>query len=256
MPKRDLELHLPSMNAAGMLGFTPNVRGPVDISRLGAFITNPVSLQRRIPAEGRTQLPFAGGFLLHTGWPNPGLTAVVRRWSPRWAEASLPIVLHLLVDDPGEMAGVAERLEGLENLAAVELGLPPQVDAPTALRLVEASTGELPLIACLPFEGAAGLAAALAGSGAAAFSLAAPRGTLPQPGASSPGPVPLVSGRLYGPGLLPQALATVKAVVKAAGGLPVFGSGGIYTQAGIEAMLAAGASAVQLDTALWCNFSF
>lgn len=252
MPKRDLVLRLPWMNAAGTLGFAPNPRGPVDLSRLGAFITNPVSLRSRSPAENRGLLPFPGGFLLHTGWPNPGLNAVLRRWTSRWAEASLPVVLHLLVGAQDELSGVTERLEGLENLAALELGLPPEVSAARALQLVQAIAGELPVIACLPFEGAAGLASALANSGAAAFSLAPPRGCLPLAAAGAAGAAGtagLLSGRLYGPALLPQSLAAVQSVAQA--GLPVFGAGGVYCRADGEAMLAAGASAIQLDSILW-----
>ena len=79
MPKRDLELHSPWMNATGMLGFAPNPRGQVALDKLGAFVTNPVSLRPRAPAQNRALLPFPGGFLLHTGWPNPGLRAVLRR---------------------------------------------------------------------------------------------------------------------------------------------------------------------------------
>ena len=45
----DLAIHPPFMNAAGCLGFAPNPRGPVDLGRLGAFVTNPVSLAPRQP---------------------------------------------------------------------------------------------------------------------------------------------------------------------------------------------------------------
>jgi dihydroorotate dehydrogenase len=270
MPKRDFELRLPRMNAAGTLGFAPNPRGPIDLDRLGAFITNPVSLRARTPAENRGLAPFPGGFLLHTGWPNPGLRAVLRRWPARWAEASLPVVLHLLAGSTGDLAGVAELLEDQENLAALELGLPPQVTQEEAARLVEAAAGELPVIACLPFERAASLAKALAGSRAAAFSLAPPRGALPASralrqsrntpldgtaplvGTTPAGEVELLAGRLYGPALLPQALAAVQAVAQA--GLPVFGAGGVYSPADEAAMLAAGASAVQLDAVLWRDY--
>jgi dihydroorotate dehydrogenase (NAD+) catalytic subunit len=259
MPKRDLDLRSPWMNATGMLGFAPNPRGPVDLGKLGAFITNPVSLRPRTPAENRSLLPFPGGFLLHTGWPNPGLRAVLRRWAARWADASLPVVLHLMVSAPDELAEVAERLEGLENLAALEISLPPGSSREELTRLVEAAAGELPLIVHLPFENAAELAQALADSGATAFSLAAPRGLLPikavaaNSGKPQAAPIPLSSGRLYGPGLLPQALQVVRAVARA--GLPVFGSGGVFSRADAEAMLAAGAAAVQLDTLLWGDFS-
>ena len=77
MFKQDLTFRTPLMNAAGMLGFIPNPRAPLDLGWLGAFVTNPVSLSPRQPAENRVMLPFAGGFLLHTGLPNPGLRVVI-----------------------------------------------------------------------------------------------------------------------------------------------------------------------------------
>ena len=43
----------PLMNAAGSLGFAPDMRTPVDMSKLGAFITNPISLGPRSPAQGK-----------------------------------------------------------------------------------------------------------------------------------------------------------------------------------------------------------
>ena len=59
----------------------------------------------------------------------------------------------------------------------------------------------------------------------------------------------MVEGRLYGPALFPQALAGVRGLAQA--GVPVIGAGGVYSQAQAQAMLAAGALAVQLDAVLW-----
>ena len=79
MPKFDLAFDPPLMNAAGSLGFAPDRRGPIALEQLGAFVTNPVSLRPRTPAQGARLLPFPGGFLLHSGHPNPGFNRVVRR---------------------------------------------------------------------------------------------------------------------------------------------------------------------------------
>ena len=231
------------MNAAGSLGFAPDPRGPVDLSRLGAFVTNPVSLGSRSPAQGARYHPYPGGFLLHTGYPNPGLRAVLKRYAGRWAQGALQVLVHLLASQPEEVAAMVRLLEGLEGIAGIELGLPVALDAPSLRLLIEAAMGELPVVARLPFEQALELAPAAIAAGAAAVSLAPPRGALPTPGGA------LAHGRLYGPTLFPQALQTVRSL--ALKQVPVIGSGGVYSRPQAESMLSAGALAVQLDSVLW-----
>ncbi len=77
MAKHDLTFEPPIMNAAGVLGFFPDRHGPIDWGMLGAFITNPISLSPRTPAHGSRFEAYPGGFLLHTGYPNPGLSLVI-----------------------------------------------------------------------------------------------------------------------------------------------------------------------------------
>lgn len=243
MFKQDLLFRIPLLNAAGSLGFAPNPRGPVDLSRLGAFITNPISRHPRQPAEGRGLQSFPGGFLLHSGFPNPGFNAALRHYAAQWAEAPLPVLIHLMPNNPNEMAAMTRALEGLENVAGIELGLRDDIHPGDAAGLVRAGLGELPLIACLAPGRAGELGTLLAKSGAAAFSLAPARGCLPVAHGK------LVHGRLYGPALLPQALEAVS--ILATSGLPVIGCGGVYTQADVDAMHIAGAQAVALDAALW-----
>ncbi len=245
MFKRDLTFASPWMNAAGALGFAPNPRGPVDLSRLGAFVTNPVSLAPRRPAESRCLLPYPGGALLHTGLPNPGLRRVIQRHAERWARGPLPVLVHLMPGTPQEAAHMVRALEGLEGVLGVEIGLPPglSLDEARAFFAAASALGELPVVASLPLELAGAWAGGLAKSGISALSLAPPRGCLPGEDGK------LVSGRLYGPGLLPLALAAVRAV--AACGLAVIGAGGVFKETDAAALLAAGAFAVQWDTALW-----
>ena len=85
----------------------------------------------------------------------------------------------------------------------------------------------------------------LLGAGLAAISLGPPRGALVNPQGR------LVHGRLYGPAIYPQNLSVTRALVSA--GLPVISAGGVYSQAQVDELLAVGASAVQLDAALWRN---
>jgi dihydroorotate dehydrogenase (NAD+) catalytic subunit len=246
--KFDLSFDPPWMNAAGSLGFAPDRHGPVDLSRLGAFVTNPISLEPRSPAHGLRYLAYPGGFLLHTGYPNPGLRAVLRRSAEAWGRSPLPVLVHLLCQRTEELSQAVRRLEGLPGVAGIELGLAPDIEAQQAAALAQAATGELPVILRLPLERAVELATWLKEHSAvvdniAAFSLGPPRGLLPTPDSS------LARGRLYGPAVFPLALRAVRGL--SALGVTVIGGGGVYRMEQAEAMQAAGAVAVQLDTVLW-----
>jgi dihydroorotate dehydrogenase (NAD+) catalytic subunit len=231
------------MNAAGSLGFVPDTRMPVEWEQFGAFVTNPISRKARQPSRGERVLPFPGGVLLHTGHPNPGFSTSLRRFAGRWRRAPLPIIIHLLGDSPENMASMVVRLEEIENVIAVEIGLPDEIEVPEAVEIIKASVGELPLIARLPLMRAKELSSSVVKAGAMAVSLGPPRGTLPGLRGE------LVYGRQYGHGVFPQVLRTVSEMAKM--GMQVIGGGGVYQAKQAEAMLAAGAMGVQLDTVLW-----
>jgi dihydroorotate dehydrogenase (NAD+) catalytic subunit len=242
--KRDFIFEPVWTNLTGMLGFSDESLPTIDISRLGAFVTNPISLYPRSPAHPPRVLPFPGGFLLHTGHPNPGLSATIRKHHRRWMELPCPVIVHLLGQDPDEILRLVERLEEVESIAAIEVGL-EATDLDTASQLTRVAVQcEIPVIIQVPMNCSENLASAIANAGANAIGLGPPRGSLPSPGGE------IVSGRLFGPALFPMAL---QAVIKLLNLLdvPIIASGGIYNTNQVKTMLAVGASAVQLDSVLW-----
>jgi dihydroorotate dehydrogenase (NAD+) catalytic subunit len=250
MFKQDLTFSTPYMNAAGTLGFAPEYRAPVPWDQFGAFVTNPLSLRPRLPAASPALVEYPGGFLLHTGLPNPGLNAALKKYARRWADSRLPVIVHLMADRPEESMRMVQSLEGRENIVAVELGFAPQLAHDILLLTIEMCLGELPLIVSLPVEQVFSLGPRVIQEGAAAISLAAPRGMLAlTPDPSPPGRGETVTGRLSGPALFPQALLTVRDAVRA--NIPVIGAGGVGSKTNADALLAAGALAVQVDASLW-----
>ncbi len=247
--KRDLYFSKPLMNAAGSLGFVPDTRAGIPLDSFGAFVTNPFSLRPRKPATQPEVIEYPGGFLLHSGLPNPGFNAGIKRYASRWDKSDLPVIVHLMADRPEETQRMVQMLEMHENVMAAELGFAPLLANDIILLTLEMSLGELPLIFSLPVEQMLSLGPRLIQEGAQAISISAPRGAMPENKGKGSGDRGVTTGRLYGPSLFPRALETVYSAAKL--GLPVIGAGGVWTKENAEAMLLAGALAVQVDAALW-----
>ncbi len=241
--KRDLVLRTAFTNAAGFLGCDGMARESIDFTSLGAYLTPPLSLQPRSAAQRPRLLPYPGGFLLHTGLPNPGLRAAIRHHRRHWAVLPCPVIVHLLVHGPEDAREAVRWIESVDEIAGVEIGL-GEVDSRHAALVVAASVGEVPLIAHLPLGTAVLVFVAAAEAGAQAVSIGAPRGALPGPNGAP------VHGRLYGPAVFPLALQTV-AQLKEQLHVPIFAGGGIYQREDAMALLDAGAAAVQLDGVMW-----
>ncbi len=239
MSKRGLVFHKPLMNAAGTLGFALDARLPLNWEAFGAFITNPLSLRPRRPAIEPALIEHPGGFLLHSGLPNPGFSQALKQYAAKWARSSLPVIVHLMADRPEETQRMARQLENVENVMAIELGFAPLLADDIILLAVELSAGELPLIVNLPWEQVLRLGPLSLSAGAEAISLSAPRG-MSQGG---------ITGRLFGPALFAQSLLLTREAARS--GIPVIGGCGVYSKENASAMLAAGALAVQVDTVLW-----
>lgn len=246
--KIGLTLNSPLIAGGGAFGFADEYASLVDFSRFGAFVTNPVTLRPRSPAEGPRVIPFPGGALIHTGLPNAGLSAVVRDCERKWARMGCPVVVHVAASTAEEVAACVERLEGVEAAAGIEIGFRDgEALADAEMMLREAvQRARQPVVVSLPHARAVAFARMAERVGAQAVTATAPqRGTLLHHGE-------WVSGRLYGPALLPQALSIVREIKKQTA-LPIIGAGGVHTKTDVEAMLEAGAAAVMVDSVVWVD---
>ena len=243
MFRQDLSFSSPYWNAAGTLGFTPDTRTPVPWDRFGAFVTNPISIHARVPAKDPAMIAYPGGYLLHTGLPNPGLRASIKKYARRWADSRVPVIVHLMANNPEESGRMVRTLEELENISAVELGFAPQAADDVILSTIEKCWGELPLIVNLEIERVRPLGSSVIETGAAAISLASPRGMIMLENGQQ------VTGRLNGAGLFPGALLAVRDAAEA--GITIIGAGGIGSKEKADMMLSVGALAVQVDASLW-----
>ncbi|CAG1012097.1 dihydroorotate dehydrogenase (NAD+) catalytic subunit [Anaerolineae bacterium] len=246
--KQTLTLHNPVMGASGAFGFGGEYAKLVELDLLGAWVTNPISLNPRRPASGTRIIPLDSGVLVHTGLPNPGLYKAFRQYGTRWKNSPVPVIVHLIGTSPEEISECAIILEGHEEIAAIEIGL----NDSAAYREVRAIVGaarsktQLPILVQLPLASAPLVALPAFEAGADALVIAAPpRGTARDPLTGR-----LIGGRLYGPPVKAQALRAtglIASQVKA----PIIGCGGIHSPDDARDYLEAGAAAVQIDSVVW-----
>ena len=252
--KYGLTIDVPLMPASGAFGFGDAYGDLVDISKLGAIVTNPISLQPRQAAQGRRIAVHEDAFVVHTGWPNPGARRVIREYGATWERLAVPVIVHLLANHAPDAARAAALFSAVPNVRAIELGFTAAVSRKRAVELVAAAAneGDLPIIAQIPFDRVDDLAPYLARQGVDALTLTAPpRAVLPiGEDGEDPGVARFSRGRLYGRALFPLLLNTLSRwVVKLP--VPVIACGGIASTDDALACLTLGAAAVQVDALLW-----
>ncbi|MDE2636745.1 MAG: hypothetical protein OXI30_10300 [Chloroflexota bacterium] len=249
--KQSLIVSTPVMPAAGTVGFGDRYKALLDFEKLGALVTNPVTVEPWRPASGTRIVPLDAGVLVHTGLPNPGLAKVISQNRRIWAGLPIPVVLHLVGSSAANMRRAVELIDEVEEIAAVELGLGDDIAEADAVKLVrEASRMEKPLLVRLPFYECRAIALPVAEAGADALVMTAPpRGTARDRHTGR-----LVSGRVYGPLIKPVILRLVGRLRREApADLPIIASGGIHSPQDARDYVDAGAVAVQVDTATWAQ---
>ncbi len=246
--KIGLTLDNPVMPAAGCFGLGAEYSRLVEVEALGAIVVGPVTARPRRGSEPPRTAPIPGGMLLHTGLANPGVGKVARRYRHAWERSPVPVIVHIAGTSPDEVASCCLRLFGVEAVAGIELGLPDATTPDEAAAIIRAARADAyqPLIARLPLASAGSLCEKAVEAGADALTVAAPpRGTAWR----APGER-FISGRLYGPLVLPLALRALRHVAERVS-VPLVGCGGIHSTKDALAFLCAGAVAVQVGGAIW-----
>jgi dihydroorotate dehydrogenase (NAD+) catalytic subunit len=249
--KHSLILDSPVMPAAGTFGFGDLYTRLIKTEKLGAIVTDPVSLRPRRAARGTHVIPLAGGLLMHTGLPNPGVNKVISEYRKTWARLPVPVIVHVMDRDPTDLRRCVRALLNVPNVQGFELGMHGATTREELITLIDTvvQTSQLPLLVRVPLERALELAPVIANSEAGAIVVGAPpRGTALDPIGGEP-----ISGRVFGPLVKPQALHAVSTVIELVkhDDLPVIGAGGIHSPLDAREFIAMGARAVQLDSVIW-----
>jgi len=252
-----LRLASPVLVASGCGGTGRELAAYGPLADLGGFVTRTLTLNARLGGPQPRILETPSGLVHAVGLQNPGLEGFLATELPWLAQQGTRIVVSIAGSSLGEYAELARRLGGSPGVSAIEVNL-SSPDAPTtgvfdvrepfhAASVIAAVHRDLPrgvpVLAKLRADVVRVVESArtVLDAGAAAVVV----------GNALPAAMP--DGRqagLSGPAILPVALRCVADLRAELPDAEVVGVGGITTAEDARSFLAAGATAVQIGTAL------
>jgi dihydroorotate dehydrogenase (NAD+) catalytic subunit len=254
------------MLASGTVGYGPEYVGLIDFGTLGAIVTKTITER---PWEGNAPPRLAetpGGLLNAIGLENVGLERFVSEKLPEAAELAVPIVASIAGTTPDECARLAGRVGERPETAAIELNVScPNVErrhrpvwadpeaVGTLTKAAREATDSTLIVKLSPsVTDIAVIAEAAERAGADALTVA---NTMPGMRIDLSRMRPALgnfTGGLSGRALMPINLALVWKVAPRVS-VPVVGCGGVASAQDALEFLAAGATAVQVGTAVFSD---
>ena len=255
-----LKLRNPVMNAAGILGLTADLLKRVYEEGAGAVVTKSIGLKPRMGHPNPTVAIVEGGLINAMGLPNPGVEYFLGELEKLRA-GGIPVIASFFGETLDEFVEVASRLseagvyalelncscpnvEGVGILGSdpgavkrVTEAVKECVDKPLFVKL-SPNVSDVAEIARAAERGGADGVTAVNTLRAMALSIETRRPILSN-----------VTGGLSGPALKPVALRCVWEIYEAVE-IPIIGCGGITTWRDAVEYLLAGASALQVGTAI------
>ncbi len=250
--KIGLPVENPVLLAGGTIGYGEACHAGLELGKLGGVVVGPVM---RHSTAGSTPPRYGavdGGIVLQSGLQNRGVGAVLRRFGRSWPGLGCPVIVQIADLQPELVGQVARRIHEAPGVSGIELLLSHHVDASMAQQLLHAvvRVGDQPVWAKLPLGCASELAEAAIAGGASALVVGSP-----PPGATlrkrDDGTRQAIVGGLHGPSAFAPMLASLLRLAKMDLPGALIACGGIHTLEQAQQTLAAGAAALQIDSAVW-----
>ena len=234
------------MNAAGTAGYIPSKNFQHQFPEIQLFITNPISYLPRTPANQRSLFPYQGGFLIHSGYPNPGIQKIMQNYGQVWEKSQLPICVNLLSDDPRYIEKIIRLVENINNISAIEIGVDVSSTRDEISGMINAALGELPIILSLPYELVfQEWLDLLLIPEIVAISIQAPRGVLVRN-------QQVIRGRMYGESVFPLTMHAVQHLSTLQ--KPIFAGVGVTKKEYLCDLFSCGAHNFQAHELIWRDF--
>lgn len=257
-----LRLANPVMTASGTFGYGLEYADFLSLSDLGAIVVKGTTLA---PREGNAYPRLAetpAGLLNAVGLQNKGVEHFRQHTYPRLRGLGTNVIVNVAGASPEQYAAVVERLDDLDEVAAVELNIScPNVkqggmafgtdpsQAAAVVRAARKACHKHLMVKLTPnVTDVAAIARAVEQEGADSVSLINTLLGMAIDARTRRPKLSTITGGLSGPCVKPVALRMVWQVHQAVG-IPVVGLGGIVAATDAVEFLLAGASAVQVGTA-------
>lgn len=261
---RELVLRNPVIPASGCFGYGLEYSSVVDVQRLGAFVSKGITPKSRSgnPMPRITETP--AGMLNAIGLQNPGIDGFLKKYPSIWENWDVPAIVNISAESVEDFAMMARKLDDVPGVAALEVNIScPNIEAggfcfgwdarmsEEVTRAVRQAT-TLPVIVKLS-PGALDIieiAQAIESAGADAVSLINTLVGMSIDTRTRRSKLANLTGGLSGPALKPVAVRMVYQTASAVE-IPIVGIGGISGLPDALEFFMAGASAVQLGTAIF-----
>ncbi|HUS86531.1 MAG TPA: dihydroorotate dehydrogenase [Bacteroidales bacterium] len=259
-----LSLKNPVMTASGTCGFGPELEEFFDISRLGGLVVKGTTLEMRNGNPYPRMAETPAGMLNSVGLQNRGIEHFINCIYPEIRDYDTNIIVNVNGSAIEDYVKLSEIINGLDDVDGIELniscpnvkmgGMAFGIHLPTATKVIRAvrKVYDKPLIIKLSpnVTDITEFARASEDEGADAVSLINTiLAVAIDPKTRRPS-LSTVTGGLSGPAIKPIALRMVWQVARAVK-IPIIGIGGIMNEYDAVEFMLAGASAIQVGTAIF-----
>src|SRR5690606_1138135 len=260
----NLQLKNPVMLASGTCGYAEEINDFYDVSQLGGIFLKGLTLHNRDGNLYPRMAETPSGMLNAVGLQNKGIDHFIENIYPRIKNYNTPLIINVNGSTVEDYIALTEKVNELEHIPAIELNIScPNVKeggmafgitcpgAEPVTRAVRDVYDKTLIVKLSPnVTDITEIAKAVEGQGADSVSLVNTFVGMAIDAETRKPLLSTVTGGLSGPAIKPIALRMVWQVAKAVK-IPVIGMGGIMNTADAIEFLLAGASAVQIGTALF-----
>jgi len=263
-----LILENPVVVSSGTFGYAEEFKDFMDLKELGAIVTKTITLQPRQGNPSPRTCETPAGMLNSIGLENPGMDKFIAEKLPLLGKIGVPIIVSIASEDnPQEFVSLAQRLDKIKEVAAIELNIScPNIKSHIAKLIAQDANATHELVSAVRkatkktlitklspnVTDITEIALAAERAGSDAVSLVNTFTGMSIDAETRKPKIASVTGGLSGPAIRPIAVRMVWEVYQKIK-IPIVGMGGIMDASSALEFILAGATAISVGTANFIN---